>query len=73
MQTMDNIKKLGQLDQAGNESWEKFKAFNDAVTTYNTAREKFPNVMIASTFGFQAAELFEIEVEEQREAPKVEF
>ena len=31
MQTMDNLKKLGKLDQAGNESWQKFQAFNEAV------------------------------------------
>ena len=49
------------------------QAYNDAVTLYNTAREKFPNVLIATPMGFQAAELFEIEVEEQREAPKVQF
>jgi len=49
------------------------QAYNDAVTAYNTSREKFPNVMIANTMGFAAAELFEIEVEEQREAPKVQF
>ncbi len=49
------------------------QAYNDAVTTYNTAREKFPNVMIANSMGFQAAELFEIEVEKEREAPKVQF
>ena len=49
------------------------QAFNDAVTAYNIAREKFPNVLIAGSFGFKEAELFEIEVAEQREAPKVQF
>ncbi len=49
------------------------QAYNDAVTLYNTAREKFPNVLIATPMGFQAAELFEIEAAEQREAPKVQF
>jgi LemA protein len=49
------------------------QAYNDAVTLYNTAREKFPNVLIATPMGFQAAELFEIEAVEQREAPKVQF
>ena len=49
------------------------QAYNDAVTSYNTAREKFPNVLIATPLGFQAAELFEIEVAEEREAPKVKF
>jgi len=49
------------------------QAYNDGVTFYNTSRETFPNVLIAGPFGFQAAVLFEIEVEEQREAPKVAF
>jgi len=49
------------------------QAFNDAVTTYNNSREVFPAVMLAGTFGFNEAELFEIEVPEQREAPQVSF
>jgi LemA protein len=49
------------------------QAYNDAVTTYNTACEKFPNVLIAGPAGFKQAELFEIEVAEEREAPKVKF
>ena len=49
------------------------QAYNDAVTAYNIAREKFPNVMIANAMGFKEAELFEVEVAEQREAPKVQF
>lgn len=49
------------------------QAFNDAVTTYNIDREKFPAVMVANMFGFQKATLFEIEVEEERQAPKVAF
>ena len=49
------------------------QAYNDAVTEYNTATEKFPNVLIASSMGFSAAELFEIEVAAEREAPKVAF
>ena len=31
MQTMDNLKKLGKLEQAGNESWKKFQEFNSSV------------------------------------------
>ena len=49
------------------------QAFNDAVTTYNTARETFPTNMFAGMFGFSAAELFEIEDEAQREAVQVSF
>ena len=49
------------------------QAFNDAVTTYNTTRETFPNVIFAGMFGFEAAQLFQIEDQAQREAPKVSF
>jgi LemA protein len=49
------------------------QAYNDAVMQYNTARETFPNVLVAGPFGFKGAELFEIEEPAQREAPKVSF
>ena len=50
------------------------QAYNDAVMAYNIAREKFPNVMVASMFGFREAKLLEaIEAPEQREAPRVSF
>ena len=31
MQSMDNLKKLGKLDKAGNDAWKKFQEFNQAV------------------------------------------
>ncbi len=49
------------------------QAYNDSVTTYNTTRETFPNVMFAGMFGFKEAELFEIQDESEREAPDVKF
>lgn len=49
------------------------QAFNDAVMKYNTAREKFPNVIFANMFGFLGAQLFEIETTEERQAPEVSF
>jgi LemA protein len=49
------------------------QAYNDAVMFYNTQREVFPTVVIASMFNFQAANLFEIEQPGEREAPKVSF
>jgi len=49
------------------------QAFNDAVMGYNTAREVFPNVIVANMFAFREAQLFEIKTEEEREAPKVSF
>ena len=49
------------------------QAFNDAVMLYNTAREVFPSNIIANTFGFKEAQLFEIKVEAEKEVPKVSF
>ncbi len=49
------------------------QAFNDSVMTYNTTREVFPNVIFAGMFGFQQAEMFEIESPEEKAAPKVSF
>ncbi|MFN2350988.1 MAG: LemA family protein [Kiritimatiellia bacterium] len=49
------------------------QAYNDAVMTYNTAREIFPAVLVANSFGFTEAALFEISVAAEREAQKVSF
>ena len=49
------------------------QAYNDAVTAYNTTREMFPANMIAGMFGFNNARLFEVDVEAERDVPKVEF
>lgn len=49
------------------------QAYNDAVTSFNINREKFPAVLIAGSLGFRQAMLFEIEVAQEREAPRVAF
>jgi len=49
------------------------QAYNDSVMVYNTARETFPNVVIANSFGFTAATLFELESPAEGQAPKVKF
>jgi LemA protein len=49
------------------------QAYNDSVMQYNTSREQFPGVIVANLFGFVAAELFEIQNTQEREAPKVKF
>ena len=50
------------------------QAFNDAVTAYNIACEKFPNTIIAGMFNFSLAQLLEsTEAPEERKAPKVTF
>ena len=47
--------------------------YNATVTEYNTARQVFPNNIIAGMFNFQPAVFFELEEPAQREAPKVQF
>ena len=49
------------------------QAYNDSVMAYNTKREVFPSSLIANSFNFVAAELFAVEVAEQRDAPRISF
>jgi LemA protein len=49
------------------------QAYNDSVLSYNNKREVFPNNVVAGAFGFKEAAFFEIDVEAEREAPKVQF
>ncbi|MCZ6725874.1 MAG: LemA family protein [Acidobacteria bacterium] len=49
------------------------QAFNDSVTTYNTAIQVFPAVLLAGMFSFNEADLFEIEEPTEREPVKVSF
>jgi LemA protein len=47
------------------------QAFNDAVMTYNNARETFPGLLLAG--GFAPAQSFEIQVPAEREPVRVAF
>ena len=47
--------------------------YNDSVAIYNTARQVFPSNMIAGMFNFQAAEFYEVEAQQERQAPSVKF
>jgi LemA protein len=49
------------------------QSFNDAVMSYNIAREQFPSSMVASATGFGEAQLFELSIPAEREAPRVAF
>ncbi|MDR0327328.1 MAG: LemA family protein [Planctomycetaceae bacterium] len=49
------------------------QGYNDAVMTYNTAREVSPSNIIAGMFNFSEASLFEVENPGERIAPKVTF
>jgi LemA protein len=49
------------------------QAYNDAVMTYNTALEVFPNVLVAGSMGFRAAGFFELDDTAVRALPQVSF
>ena len=49
------------------------QAYNDSVTQYNTSRETFPNNFVANFLNFAQAELFEVDSEKERQAPRVSF
>jgi LemA protein len=49
------------------------QAYNDAVMSYNNAREMFPSSIVAGMFNFAPAQLLDIARPEAREAPKVSF
>jgi LemA protein len=49
------------------------QAYNDAVMSYNNAREVFPSSVVAGMFNFAPAQMLDIAMPEAREAPKVSF
>jgi len=49
------------------------QAYNDTVMQYNTQRETFPTVVVANFLNFAPAQLFEVETEKERQAPRVSF
>jgi LemA protein len=49
------------------------QAYNDAVMMMNNKVEMFPGNIVAGMFNFSKESFFEIEVEAEREVPKVSF
>jgi len=47
--------------------------YNEAVRSYETARQTFPTTLAAAAFNFKPREYFELEDPAAREAPKVSF
>ena len=47
--------------------------YNANVRDYNTRCQTVPSVVIASAFGFQTADFFEIEAAVERQAPSVKL
>jgi LemA protein len=74
LKATENVKML-QEELASTENKIGFarQFYNDIATKYNTAREVFPSNLIASTFNFAAAELFQITDEAERAVPVVDL
>jgi LemA protein len=68
-QTMSQL--MEELSSTENRVAFARQAYNDAVMSYNNARETFPGSLLAG--GFSAAQLFEVEAPAERQAPKVAF
>ena len=49
------------------------QVFNNTVMQYNTMLESFPTNLVANAMGFAPAQLFELEVEKERQVPQVSF
>lgn len=49
------------------------QAYNDSVMLYNTTQQEFPATLIASTFGHHPVELFQVDDQQVKKAPKVSF
>lgn len=49
------------------------QAYNDNVMLYNTTQQQFPAVILASSFGHHAVELFQVDDQQAKKAPKVSF
>jgi len=70
-QTMSQL--MEELSSTENKVSFSRQAYNDAVMSYNTYREQFPNSLIANPGGFMPAELFEIESADYKKPVKVSF
>lgn len=70
-QTMQSL--MEELTSTENKVGFARQAYNDSAMNYNTYREQFPSNLIAGSFGFKPAELFETEEPEARKPVKVSF
>jgi LemA protein len=74
LKSNENVKML-QEELSGTENKIGFarQFYNDIATKYNIARETFPSNVIASSFNFTPAELFQITDEGDRQVPAVDL
>jgi LemA protein len=74
LKSNDNVKMLQEeLSATENKVGFSRQFYNDIATSFNTAQQVFPTNMLANTFGFKPAELFEITDTKDREVPAVDL
>jgi LemA protein len=74
LKSNENVKMLQEeLSSTENKIGFARQFYNDIATKYNIARETFPSNLIASTFNFTPAELFQITDETERAVPAVDL
>jgi LemA protein len=73
LRASENFQQLqSQLEETEDKIRVARQVYNDAVLSYENARETVPTNLIAAMFGFEEKPFFEIE-EAAREAPRVQF
>src|SRR3982074_889269 len=74
LKSNDNVKMLQEeLSATENKVGFARQFYNDIATGLNTAQQVFPTNLLASSFGFKPAELFEITDTKDREVPTVDL
>jgi len=70
----ENVKMLQEeLTSTENKVGFARQFYNDIATKYNIGQQTFPANLVASTFGFHPAELFELQNEAERQVPAVDL
>ncbi|MGH7582604.1 MAG: LemA family protein [Gemmatimonadales bacterium] len=74
LKSNENVKMLQEeLSSTENRIGFARQFYNDVATKLNIARQSFPSSVIANTFGFAPAELFQITDEADRAVPAVDL
>jgi LemA protein len=74
LKSNENVKMLQEeLSATENKIGFARQFYNDIATTFNTAQQTFPSNLIASSFAFKPAELFEVTDQAERAVPAVDL
>jgi LemA protein len=74
LRASENMKQLQEeLSSTENKVAFARQAYNDNVMFYNVAQQQFPAVLFAAPLGHHPVELFEVEDQQVKKAPKISF